>query len=1041
MNFMFSRQRSFKQIRLKPYKPYRMRVVQGLWIIPVVFLLGLVTVGGILAAEEMRTSRLQSEYFSNVASKINFRLASGANDAFMVPNAGPYNQRLGYSYLPFFTKSLESYGYKISQQAVGSSTHQWLLENGIYPIYHPKTVAGLTLYDRNNQPLYAVSFPRHVFQKFNDIPQIMVRTLLFIENRELLKDGPVTRNPAIEWDRFLFAAMGHLIQSFVPSLNAGGGSTLATQIEKFRFSPNGQTNGAGDKIRQIISASLRLYLDGPDTSEVRKKIVLDYLNSTTLSARPGIGEVNSIGDGLWAWFGHDINYVTRTLMLPENSAENIAQKATTYREVLGLILAQRRPSYYLLADRAALDELTDTTLDLLATSGVISPELKKAAKIARFRFLTEPPPLPPLHFIEQKATTALRTQLLNILGLKKLYELDRIDLAATSTLDQKAQQQVTTFLKQMGNRDFVESVGMVGFRLLSSENDPAKIKWSVLLYERGENGNRLRVQADNINEPWDMNDGAKLDLGSTAKLRTLVTYLEIIGELHRRYAGLSVEDLDGIASEAPDQLTEWAARWLAVNPEATLSDTLEAAMQRQYSGSTAETFFTGGGAHTFVNFEKKEDFMSFNLYQALEDSVNLVFIRLMRDIVNYTIAQGAQTKQELLEDPDQPARQEYLERFADNEGRTYLNRYINDYSKLDSDAMLAKLASRAHKGATSRTVLFRTVRPDADFAEYAAFMRTAMPSPIGESRLRKLFEEYPASRFNWSDRGYVVGVHPLEIWLVTYLQANPTSPRSQIMNVSRPIRIESYAWLFRESLKGAQDTRIRILLEQDAFAKIHQRWVRLGYPFSRLTPSLATAIGSSGDRPGALAELAGIILNDGARKPLLRFDKLHFAANTPYETVLEPSNMQIKQVLDPEIAKVVRQAMKNVIDTGTAKRLKDSYKDAAGNPLPIGAKTGTGDHRRDEYASGGRLIASRVINRTGTIVFYIGDRFFGTVSAHVAGAEAADYKFTSALSAQMLKSLQPVLQPLMSGTAPKPATTNITAKAMEMPKTSGSIQQ
>ena len=34
----------------------------------------------------------------------------------------------------------------------------------------------------------------------------------------------------------------------------------------------------------------------------------------------------------------------------------------------------------------------------------------------------------------------------------------------------------------------------------------------------------------------------------------------------------------------------------------------------------------------------------------------------------------------------------------------------------------------------------------------------------------------------------------------------------------------------------------------------------MGYPFASLTPSLATAIGSSGDRPAALAELMGIIL-------------------------------------------------------------------------------------------------------------------------------------------------------------------------------------
>ena len=232
------------------------------------------------------------------------------------------------------------------------------------------------------------------------------------------------------------------------------------------------------------------------------------------------------------------------------------------------------------------------------------------------------------------------------------------------------------------------------------------------------------------------------------------------------------------------------------------------------------------------------------------------------------------------------------------------------------------------------------------------------------------------------------------------------------------MRIESYAWLFRPQLKRAQDTRIRIMLEEDAFAKIQKRWARLGYPFERLVPSLATAIGSSADRPGALAELVGIILNDGVKLPTARFESLQFGAGTPYQTLLiHNGDKHEQQLLDPAITQVMKEAMIGVVEDGTAKRVKGAYVDAAGQPYLIGGKTGTGDHRYDEFAPGGKLISSRVMNRTGTFVFFIGDRFFGTITAHVAGEEAADYKFTSALSAQMLKSLAPILQPLIN-TAP-----------------------
>ena len=109
--------------------------------------------------------------------------------------------------------------------------------------------------------------------------------------------------------------------------------------------------------------------------------------------------------------------------------------------------------------------------------------------------------------------------------------------------------------------------------------------------------------------------------------------------------------------------------------------------------------------------------------------------------------------------------------------------------------------------------------------------------------------------------------------------------------------------------------------------------------------------------------------------------------------------------------------MSEVVDNGTAKRVKGVYKDAAGNALPVGGKTGTGDQRYDEFSPGGKMISSRVVNRTGTFAFYIGDRFFGAITAHVAGEDAADYRFTSALSAQMLKSLEPIFAQLINGSA------------------------
>jgi membrane peptidoglycan carboxypeptidase len=240
------------------------------------------------------------------------------------------------------------------------------------------------------------------------------------------------------------------------------------------------------------------------------------------------------------------------------------------------------------------------------------------------------------------------------------------------------------------------------------------------------------------------------------------------------------------------------------------------------------------------------------------------------------------------------------------------------------------------------------------------------------------------------------------------------------MEASAEARQDVYGWLFKSRNLHKQNTRIRILLEEDAFDRILQDWRRQGYPFGHLVPSYGSAIGSSGDRPDALADLLGIILNEGVRQPNVDLQRLHFAADTPYETemTLEP---QPQQVLAPEVARTVRQALMGVVQEGTATRLRGAYRSADGGLLPVGGKTGTGDNRLDRFGRGGRLISQRVVDRTATFVFFLGDRYFGTITAYVPGAIAGSYHFTSALAVQLLKALEPQLDPLLKSPASEAA--------------------
>jgi membrane peptidoglycan carboxypeptidase len=207
---------------------------------------------------------------------------------------------------------------------------------------------------------------------------------------------------------------------------------------------------------------------------------------------------------------------------------------------------------------------------------------------------------------------------------------------------------------------------------------------------------------------------------------------------------------------------------------------------------------------------------------------------------------------------------------------------------------------------------------------------------------------------------------------------------------------------------------VRILLEEDAFDRVLEDWQRQGYPFSHLVPSLSTAIGSSGDRPDALAQLIGIVLDGGVRKPIVDLARLAFAVGTPYETVLSPQATIPERVMAPEVAETLQQALTGVVKTGTAKGLQGVYIEADGQPMKLGGKTGTGDNRINTFARGGALISSRPVDRTATLVFFLGDRFYGTVTAYVAGPEAGQYSFTSALAVQLLKVLEPALRPLIT---------------------------
>ena len=972
----------------------------------------LVLLGALIAAYELIASPFQAMVLAGYGKRLTFQLEDGENENLRTPSHGPYDIRLGYVGLPDFIRRLKEQGFAVTRQARVSPDMARIDDFGLFMPYAEKSVAGLSILDCRGDALHDVKHPRYAYPDFNSIPTMVANTLLFIENRELLDPNHPQRNPAVEWDRLGQAVLEKMLQTIDPSRNVPGGSTLATQIEKYRHSPDGLTMTATDKLSQMASASLRAYLDGEDTRATRRRIVLDYLNTVPLAAAPGFGEVNGVGDGLSAWFNLDFDQVNQLL----RSSRPTPEAARAFKHVLGLLISQRKPSYYLLSGRAHLNSHADVYLRLLADAKVISPAFRDAALRERIVFHTNGKNLK-AEFVENKAANALRVELSSRLGVPRLYDLDRLDLKASATLHAPTQRAVSSFLRRLSDPLVVEAAGLYGNYLLELDNDLTKPIYSFTLYENTEDGALLRVQADNLNQPFDINKGAKLDMGSSAKLRTLITYLQLVSELREQYGGLSHADLLKLKVSDKDLLLRWVVDYLASAEDKALTPMLEAAMSRMYSANPSEAFFTGGGVHHFNNFHSADNNKVMDLWEATRNSVNLPFIRLMRDIVRHFMYRDPKGAAQILADPNDPRRGDYLKQFADREGQSFLARFHKKYKGLKPEEATGALLNHLTANPKRLAAVFRYLEPQADVAALSTFIKQRLNNAanLDEGDFQYLYETYGPDKFNLSDRGYIAQIHPLELWLVAYLRAHPQAGWHEIVKASEKERVEVYDWLINTSHKNAQDIRIMSLLEIEAFQEIHKRWRRLGYPFGSLVPSYATAIGSSADRPSALAELMGVILNDGVKLPPITLTRLEFAAGTPYHTILKRQRPEATRIFQSEVSQVIRKALINVVQDGTARRLRGAFPLGDGTTLPIGGKTGTGDHRFEVYSASGQVLESKVMNRTATFAFYLGSRFFGVMTVFVPGEAAGDYHFTSAIAVQIVKDMEPALRGLVLG--------------------------
>jgi membrane peptidoglycan carboxypeptidase len=879
-----------------------------------IFIIGLVFV-------EMKTSYIQSYFFNKYSSKMSYNVKE--NGRIIYPSFGPYNNRLGYTKISNITNKLN---WKTNRANWNDSLYNFV-KSGYNPPFNEKITTGINIVDKNNLPIISSVRPKRTYETLKDVPDFIVKALSFVENKEILKNGKY-KNPAIDWYRLLLNSKNYLL-SKVFNKKVSGGSTIATQMEKFKFSPNGRTediNGkksSKEKFRQIVSASIRTYRNGRNTENTRKNIIVNFINSVPLGAIPDYGEVIGFGDALWYWFGTSFEDAN-------NGIKNYEPKYI--KEILSLIISQRRPNYYLLKNRDALEKLTNVYLNLLYKENIISYDVYYNSLNYKLTFN----PRKEINNKLDKGNLSVKRNLMGLLGENEVYKINTFDMVANSTTDIDFQNKTSKLINDI--QENPTKYKMFGSHLLSGNNDIKKMMISFSLYEIVENSNYLRIQVDTSDGEFNLNDGMKLELGSTAKLRTLITYLYVVSKIY----------------EEKEIHNDSLSIWVKKQGDIGLDELLKRAMGKEYSGSAGEGFFTGGGIHYFSNFEGKHG-GSYPVIFGLQKSINLMFIRIMRDIVDYYKERNVEL-----------SREQYINRYINLEADTFINKFKKKHFGLTKKQSFVLLSEK--KSGVKLATLFRVMFPEKSFEEF--FNETKCS--------QELYDKYNLNTFNWQDLGYITKINPLELYVV-----------SGYKDKERVIR-ESYKWIWSDKKQRIQNLGISIIKEIDAFKEIHKHWKKFDYPFNRLIPSLATSIGSSGDNPTALAKLIGVVLRGGKLCKDRRFTKLAFGKDTPYFTELTPYD-DCKEVLNKSIADVVKNALKSVVEKGTAIRVKDKFKYA------VGGKTGTGDNRIKK--------TNYVLNRTGTFAFYIGDKWFGAITIFVDGKSASEFHFTSSLPLRVLEIL------------------------------------
>lgn len=654
-------------------------------------------------------------------------------------------------------KILGDQNYTVSQQV--EHWEHTILGTKLYSLDEPKARVGLSIIDDRGETIYQAQYPRQIFNSFDEIPVVWWKTLLEVENRELLDHQddkinlgvvqiPYNKNVTLEIDRFVKAVIQHKAKEFGLPVSTPGGSGLAVQIEKMLHSPNGQSHGdADEKKRQILTAMANYYKDHD-----AKKFVVTYFNTVSLASTKWDGNVDGYAEAMHIWYGRDLEQVKTILNTPDDKldADGLKLKAQIYVEAASLVIAVKKPDEYYngpsvrgahlsKAERAELGrkemrERIGKLLPSFVRKGIISQQLFDQINLDNLQ-IADPNVR---HEIEApspyKYVNNLRIKTQQTMKIPSLYDLDRRDLTAKTTQIGALNRAAEEVCNQIHDPAFARANGLVGGpegKFNFDERDLPYVKCAVIINEQLADGRNVnRVLTDNVaNSPMNQVSGGRQGMGSTSKFRWgLTVYLLSMGELFDKYSGKTPEELNARLKEISinDNLTRWALTTFAdpKNAGMTLDQFLDASLERTYSGNP--------GGTEVQNFDGKENSWNFSVRKNFHHSVNAAFIRIMRDNVSYVIYEKMGIDPKMFDDMSHPARDAYLDDFTKQEGAIFLYRaYVEQQNMSPADVENLLITKTKFRSASQMAALFRYLHPDDSVEQMKEFIeKNADPKEV-----------------------------------------------------------------------------------------------------------------------------------------------------------------------------------------------------------------------------------------------------------------------------------------------------------------------